>query len=91
MAAWATFGGTYSDPRGGSGKALTSENILLSTQQGEISRTFVMAQGAGLVDFALIPHLNNENHKDASMANVQSGLICCRYRYIQLTTKPLLK
>ncbi len=29
------------------------------------------AQGAGLVDFALIPHLDNEEHPDASEANAE--------------------
>jgi dipeptidase E len=71
MAVSATFGEAYSNPRGGSGKALTSESIVFSTAQGEISRTFVTAQGAGLVEFALIPHLDNPNHPDASMENAE--------------------
>jgi dipeptidase E len=69
MAVSSTFGEAYSNPRGGSGTPLTSENMVFSTPEGEISRTFVTARGAGLVDFALIPHLDNKNHPDASMAN----------------------
>ena len=42
---------------------------MFSTPQGEISRVFVTVQGVGLVDFALIPHLDNKDHPDASMAN----------------------
>jgi dipeptidase E len=71
MAAAATFGETYLDPRRGSGEALTSEDIVFITSQGEISRILVTAQGVGLVDFALIPHLDHENHPDASLANAE--------------------
>ena len=69
MAATATFGETYPDPPRGSGEALTSEDIVFATPQGEISRILVTAQGVGLVDFALIPHLDHEDHPDASLAN----------------------
>jgi len=31
----------------------------------------VTAQGVGLVDFALIPHLDHEDHSDASLANAE--------------------
>ena len=44
---------------------------MFATPQGEIKRIFVTAQGAGLVDFAVIPHLDNENHPDASSANAE--------------------
>jgi dipeptidase E len=71
MAASAIFGETYSNPRGGSGTPLTSENIIFSTPQGEIQRTFVKAKGAGLVEFALIPHLDHKDHLDASNANAE--------------------
>lgn len=71
MAATATFGETYPDPPRGSGVALTSEDIVFATPQGEISRLLVTAQGVGLVDFALIPHLDHEDHPDASLANAE--------------------
>jgi dipeptidase E len=71
MAAAATLGETYLDPRRGSGEALTSEDIVFATPQGEISRILVTAQGMGLVDFALIPHLDHEDHPDASLANAE--------------------
>jgi dipeptidase E len=32
---------------------------------------FVIAQGLGLVDFALLPHLDHEEHPESSMANVE--------------------
>ncbi len=71
MVATATFGETYVHPPRGSGEALTSEDIAFATPQGEISRTLVTAQGLGLVDFALIPHLDHEHHPDASLANAE--------------------
>ena len=71
MAAATTFGETYPDPPRGSGETLTSEDIVFATPQGEISRILVTAQGVGLVDFALIPHLDNANHPDASLANAE--------------------
>ena len=71
MAAASTFGEAYRNPPSGSGSALTSEDIVFDTPQGEISRIFVTAQGAGLVDFALIPHLDHEDHPDASLANAK--------------------
>jgi dipeptidase E len=71
MAASATFGETYRDPPRGGGEALTSEDIVFATPQGDISRILVTAQGVGLVDFALIPHLDHEDHPDASLANAE--------------------
>jgi dipeptidase E len=71
IAATSTFGETYRDPPRGSGETRTSEDIVFATPQGEISRILVTAQGLGLVDFALIPHLDNEDHPDASMANAE--------------------
>lgn len=71
MAASATFGETYGNPRGGSGTPLSSENIVFFTPDGEINKTFITARGAGLVDFALIPHFNHQDHQDASIANAE--------------------
>jgi dipeptidase E len=33
---------------------------------------FVIATGLGLVDFALLPHLDHENHPESSTTNVES-------------------
>lgn len=71
IATSAIFGETYTEPRGGIGTPLSSENITFSTPQGEIHRTFVKARGVGLVDFALIPHFDNINHSDASHVNAE--------------------
>ncbi|MES2777613.1 MAG: Type 1 glutamine amidotransferase-like domain-containing protein [Bacteroidota bacterium] len=69
MAASSIFGETYGGPRGGRGEPLTTETITLSTPSGEIQRPFVKARGAGLVAFALIPHLDHKDHLDAYDAN----------------------
>jgi dipeptidase E len=71
MAASATFGETYVDPPRGSGAARTSQDIVFATPGGDIDRILVTAQGVGLVDFALIPHLEHEHHPDASLANAE--------------------
>jgi dipeptidase E len=71
MAATATFTETYLDPPRGSGEPLASEDIVFATPQGDINRTLVTAHGVGLVDFAVIPHLDHEHHPDASLANAE--------------------
>jgi dipeptidase E len=71
MATAATFGETYVDPPRASSEALTSEDLVFATPQGAISRLVVTARGVGLVDFALIPHLDHEDHPDASLANAE--------------------
>jgi dipeptidase E len=71
MAVAATFGETYRDPPRGGGEALRSEDILFATPQGDISRILVTAQRVGLVGFRLIPHLDHEDHPDASLANAE--------------------
>ena len=71
MAVASTLGETYCNPPSGSGSALTSEDTVFATPHGEISRIFVTAQGAGLVDFALIPHLDHESFPENSLANAE--------------------
>lgn len=71
MATGTVFGETYDSPRGGGGTPLTAEDLVFSTPDGEVTKTLMTANGIGLVDFALIPHLDNPNHKDAAMANAE--------------------
>ena len=71
MAVSTTFAETYSEPPSGSRDMLTSEETIFSTPRGEISKMLVTAQGAGMIDFAVIPHLDNDNHPDASVANAE--------------------
>jgi dipeptidase E len=71
MAVASIFGETYRNAPSRSGSALTSDDVRVATPKGELNMTFITAKGAGLVDFALIPHLDHEDHPDASLANAQ--------------------
>jgi len=71
IAAASTFVETYSEPPRGKDEPLNSEDIVFATSQGDIHRTLVTGQGAGLVDFAVIPHLEHPDHADASFANAE--------------------
>ncbi len=71
MAVSSTFGETYSNPPGGSGNALTRENIVFHTSEGELHKIFITAHGVGLVDFALIPHFGNPAFPDTSEPNAE--------------------
>jgi len=71
MVASTVFGETYSSPRAGSGTPLTSENMVFNIDGRDISKTFMTAKGAGLTDFAIIPHFNNPNHQDACGLNAE--------------------
>ena len=68
MAMAGRFGETYSDPPSCSGERLSSEAIGFTRPEGEITMTLVMAQGAGLVDFAIIPHVEYDDHHDVANA-----------------------
>lgn len=69
MATATTFAETYTEPRTAHGTQLSSKEVAFSSPAGEVRRTLITAAGAGLVDFALIPHLENPDHPDASLAN----------------------
>jgi len=71
MVAAATFVETYPEPPRGDDEPLKSEGIVFATPQGDLDRLLVTGQGAGLVDFAVIPHLEHPHHLDASLANAQ--------------------
>lgn len=65
------FAETYTEDRSCAGSPLTSEKIIFSSPKGEIHRTLVTANGMGLTKFAVIPHFENKNHPDASLANAE--------------------
>ena len=67
------FGETYFDPPKCSGERLSSEDIVFAGPGGEITATLVMAQGAGLVDFAIIPHVEFDDHHDVANAEKWAG------------------
>jgi hypothetical protein len=49
IAATSTFAETYLEPRRGSGEALSTEDIVFDTPDGELRMILVKAQGVGLV------------------------------------------
>ena len=71
IAAASTFVETYLQPPRENDGPLESEDVVFSTPQGDVERILVTGQGAGLVDFAVIPHLEHADHPDASLANAE--------------------
>jgi dipeptidase E len=71
MAAASIFVETYREPPREHDGPLKSEDIVFATSRGDINRILVTGQGAGLVDFAVIPHLEHADHPDASFANAE--------------------
>jgi dipeptidase E len=72
IAAASTFVETYREPPRGKDGPLKSENIVFATPEGNVDRLLVTGQGAGLVDFAVIPHFGHPDHADASLANAET-------------------
>lgn len=71
IAAASTFVETYIEPPRGTDGPLKSEDVVFTTPEGDIDRILVTGQGAGLVDFAVIPHFQHPDHQDASLANAE--------------------
>jgi dipeptidase E len=72
------FGETYFDPPRCSGERLSSEDIVFARPEGEITMTLVMAEGAGLVDFAIIPHVEYDDQHDVANAEKWAGRLPVR-------------
>ncbi len=68
IAATSTFAEVYSEPRRGSGDALATEDIVFATGNGDLRMILVKAQGLGLVDFAIIPHVDHADQRDMAIA-----------------------
>jgi dipeptidase E len=68
IAVTSAFAETYREPRRGSGEELSTEDIVFKTPDGELRMILVKAQGIGLVDFAIIPHVDYEDHQDIAIA-----------------------
>ena len=70
IAAAETFAETYGElPRGHDEQA--AQRVAFSTVDGELTRLVVTGHGAGLVDFAVIPHLDHPDPPDASLDNAR--------------------
>jgi dipeptidase E len=67
------FGETYRDAPNCSGERLSSEEIVFAGPEGETTMTLVMAEGVGLVDFAIIPHVEYDDHHDVANAEKWAG------------------
>ena len=46
-----------------------SQEIVFDSPAGEFKRLLVTTEGAGFVDFAVIPHMDHQDHQDACGAN----------------------
>jgi dipeptidase E len=68
IAVTSTFGETYFDRPKCSSERLSSEDIVFARPEGETTMTLVMAQGLGLVDFAIIPHVEYDDRHDVANA-----------------------
>ncbi len=64
----ARFGETYSHEPHRSGETLWSEDIVFAGPGGDVTRTLVHAEGAGLVDFTIIPHVEYDDPQDVAAA-----------------------
>lgn len=63
-----TFGETYISAPKSSGDRLSTEDIVFAGPDGEFTATLVMAEGVGLVDFAIIPHVEYDDPQDVANA-----------------------
>jgi dipeptidase E len=68
IATASTFAETYREPRRGRGDELSTEEVVFKTPDGELPTILVKAHGVGLVDFAIIPHVDNADHQDMAVA-----------------------
>lgn len=64
------FGETYFDPPKASGERISSESMLFAGPDGEFTVTLVIAEGMGLVDFSIIPHVEYDDPQDAANAKL---------------------
>ena len=71
IAAATTFVETYHEPPRGNEGPVSSQEVVFATPDGDADRLLVTGRGAGLVDFAVIPHLEHPDHPDASLANAE--------------------
>ncbi|HEY3481337.1 MAG TPA: Type 1 glutamine amidotransferase-like domain-containing protein, partial [Streptomyces sp.] len=72
IAASSTFVESYPEAPQDADGPLNTERIVFPTPQGDLDSFLVTGQGAGLVDFAVIPHFEHPDHWDASPANAQT-------------------
>ncbi|HWK82026.1 MAG TPA: Type 1 glutamine amidotransferase-like domain-containing protein [Thermomicrobiales bacterium] len=69
IAAASFFGETYLGLPDTIATPLTTEEVAFTVPEGDLMLTFATANGAGLVDFAIIPHYAEADHREASVVN----------------------
>ena len=62
------FGETYFDQPKRSAEILSSEEFTVAQADGDITMTLVSAEGAGLVDFMVMPHIDYDDPFDVAYA-----------------------
>lgn len=67
------FGEAYVNLPNCSGERLSSEDLVFAGPDGELTMTLVMAEGVGLVDFTIIPHVEYDNPQDVENAEKWAG------------------
>lgn len=68
IATASVFGEVYVDPPNCAGERLSSEDIVFATPEGERTMPLVMAEGVGLVEFSIIPHVEFDDDQDFANA-----------------------
>lgn len=69
IAAASFFGETYLGLPDTIATPLTAEEVVFTVPEGDLTLTLATAKGAGLVDFAIIPHYTEPDHREASVEN----------------------
>ncbi|MGB3331068.1 MAG: Type 1 glutamine amidotransferase-like domain-containing protein [Thermomicrobiales bacterium] len=69
IAAATVFGETYMGLPDTIATPLSVKEVVFTTGDGDLPLTFATADGVGLVDFAVIPHYTEPDHREASAAN----------------------
>lgn len=73
IATASSFGEAYFDVPPCSGERLSSGELVFSGPEGDTTMTLVTAEGAGLVDFAIIPHVEFDDPYDVANAERWAG------------------
>jgi len=67
------FGETYHSVPNCSGERISSEELVMAGPEGEFTVSLVMANGAGMVDFMTIPHVEFDDPLDVANAEKWAG------------------
>jgi len=68
-----TFSEVYLNQRQASGERLSSEDMTFAGPESDMTLKLVVAEGAGLVDFTIIPHVEFDDHLDVANAEKWAG------------------